>query len=202
MKKNEVITMYNERIKKYGDVPQSVGWKDEETQSIRFKDLLSGCEINENNTILDLGCGFGSLLQYLNYNELNIRHENYLGVDFSEDMVASAQRNHPNANFQCCDMFKETFNKFDLIFCSGALNIKLNKVNLYDNLEKFITKFLPLSKIALSFNIIHDLVDYKDGNLNYYNLPKVVKIVSVNSRSFHIKNNSRLFETTITILKN
>ena len=199
MKKQQVISMYNKRLENYGTIPESVGWKDLETQYLRFHELIVNLDLDETKTILDLGCGYGSLLDFFKKNKIKILEKNYFGVDFSEKMIQEAQSKFPKAEFICSDFFEISLKKFDYVICSGGLNIKINKQDPYQNLEKFIATFFPISKVALSFNLIHDLVDYKEKNLNYYHLPKVVELISLFSRTFSLKNGSQLFETSVTI---
>lgn len=201
MKKNQVIELYNERIKKYGNKAKAVGWKNEKTQFLRFRDLLEDVKIEKNSTVLDLGCGYGALLDFFKMSQLNFEEKNYVGIDFSEKMIAEASTRFPQANFLCSDFFDMSLDNYDFIVCSGALNIKIEKQDLYENLEKFLKKFLPLAKLALSFNLIHDMVDFKERGLNYYDLSKVVKLLSFFSRTFNVKNSSKLFESSITIFK-
>lgn len=201
MKKDQIITLYNERLDKLGNIPTSAGWKNLETQYLRFAELTDSLEINNICSILDLGCGYGALIDYFKTRELKIREENYCGIDFSKKMINAAKVKYPNAKFIYSDFFNVNIEKYDYILCSGALNIKTNNNNIYSNLEKFIAAFLPKANRALSFNLIHDIVDYKDKNLNYYNLQKVVQIVTSYSRFFHIKNSYKLYETSVTIFK-
>ena len=105
MKKNQVIELYNERIKKYGNKAKAVGWKNEKTQFLRFRDLLEDVKIEKNSTVLDLGCGYGALLDFFKMSQLNFEEKNYVGIDFSEKMIAEASTRFPQANFLCSDFF-------------------------------------------------------------------------------------------------
>jgi len=201
LKKNKIIELYNTRLDKYGNDPKSVGWKNLESQYLRFFELTENLKINEHSEILDLGCGYGALIDFFKINKIKIKEENYCGIDFSNNMIEVARGKYSKATFFCSDFYKVSLKKVDYTFCSGALNIKINNENIYQNLEKFISTFLPNTKIALSFNLIHDIVDYKDKNLNYYNLPKVINLISSFSRKFHLKNSSKLYETSLTIYK-
>ena len=201
MKKDEIITLYNDRLDNFGNIPSSAGWKDLETQYLRFAGLTDSLEIRSVSRILDLGCGYGALIDYFKTINVKIKQEKYCGIDFSKKMIDAAKIRYPKAKFIYSDFFKTDIENYDFILCSGALNIKINNINMYSNLEKFLTTFLPRADKALSFNLIHDIVDYRDNNLNYYNLEKVVKILTCYSRFFHIKNSNKLYETSVTIFK-
>jgi len=62
------------------------------------------------STILDLGCGTGALLEHL-----DVKPENYVGIDISENMVNKAMEKFPHHKFYCGDMANLPFKdgKFD-----------------------------------------------------------------------------------------
>ena len=58
-----IIERYNERLTNLGETAQALGWRDSSQQHLRFRMLaeisdLTGC------SIMDIGCGFGDLLEY------------------------------------------------------------------------------------------------------------------------------------------
>ena len=81
--------------------------------------------LHDGQAVLDLGCGNGRLLELLKDYKVD-----YLGVDFSENLIREAQvkwpasRGEPDKKFKVADLaelgnFKE---KFDLIFCVATLH--------------------------------------------------------------------------------
>jgi cyclopropane fatty-acyl-phospholipid synthase-like methyltransferase len=69
--------------------------------------------------ILDLGCGPGSLLDYL---PTSIH---YYGIDLNEKYISFATKKFPNHSFMCkdvCQINTETLPKFDVIFALGLLH--------------------------------------------------------------------------------
>ncbi len=69
--------------------------------------------------ILDLGCGNGRLLELLKDNKIN-----YLGVDYSQKLISSAQSNWPDAKFLVADILNlpPLKKKFDLVICVAVLH--------------------------------------------------------------------------------
>ena len=68
---NKIYTLYQELYQKYGVSPEAVKARDLEQQQLRFKYLLSCSNIDLNESILDIGCGSGELLDYLRKNGIN-----------------------------------------------------------------------------------------------------------------------------------
>lgn len=52
-------------------------------------------------SLIDIGCGNGNLLKYLNLNNVKV---NYTGVDFSEPLITAAKHIYPNNNFLIDDV--------------------------------------------------------------------------------------------------
>jgi len=93
MKKNErpqlseISDYYTSKVEEHGATPNGVDWNGEESQTLRFEQLLKIVEPNEPFTINDLGCGYGALYEHLD--PLPVQFS-YCGVDISESMIATA----------------------------------------------------------------------------------------------------------------
>ena len=92
MKKDEIITLYNERIDKLGNIPSSAGWKDLETQYLRFTELTDSLEINNSSRILDLGCGYGALIDYFKTIKVKIKEENYFPCENKDVLMKTRMK--------------------------------------------------------------------------------------------------------------
>ena len=78
---NSTINRYKQRYKKYGMSIKSLASGNEKRRKIRYK-ILEQIGINDNSSVLDVGCGFGDFFQYLNINYKNIK---YHGIDIVPD---------------------------------------------------------------------------------------------------------------------
>lgn len=95
----------------------------ENTQSMVFttplpsKDIM-GC-IPKNSFILDFGCGYGRIVEYIE----KLGYSNYLGIDISNDLVLRAKQYHPNYNFEVAslkDLIRRNM-RFDVIIIMGVI---------------------------------------------------------------------------------
>jgi SAM-dependent methyltransferase len=118
----EVSHYFNENLRQYGYDPRSLGWIPG-TQEARFQVLtaigdLEGC------SVLDVGCGFGDLYEYLCRNGIDV---DYTGVDLCPDFVEMARKQHPQAKFVAADFEEAAFDgEFDWAFESGVFNYKVS----------------------------------------------------------------------------
>lgn len=75
--------------------------------------------LSPKNRVLDIGCGPGSLLQN---NSLPITHENFTGIDVSQEYITSARNDFPDATFHLGTVREAVLpaNSFDLVIMSGV----------------------------------------------------------------------------------
>lgn len=70
--------------------------------------------------ILDVGCGNGRLVSFLNKNITM----HYLGVDNSHGLIQESKKLHPEQSFEERDILnlKDCYNKYDITFCIAVLH--------------------------------------------------------------------------------
>ena len=76
--------LYNERYKKFGRDIRTVGWGNDRDQILRFEVLFRGLE-PRGKTILDVGCGLGDLVPYLE--RRTDGDFKYIGIDVASKLV-------------------------------------------------------------------------------------------------------------------
>lgn len=79
-------------------------------------------KIPSKTKILDIGCGNGRLLELFKDKKID-----YLGIDFSHQLICEAKRRYPKASFKVADITQKTTwenlkVKFDFIFCIAVLH--------------------------------------------------------------------------------
>jgi ubiquinone/menaquinone biosynthesis C-methylase UbiE len=104
MNSRQTKEYWNDRARKY-----------DEPKELVFNDVFYD-EFNENvrmilshysdRKVLDVGCGFGRLSDMF---------ENYIGIDFSEEMIKKAKTRYPGKTFAVLD-WKNIPDKHDVIF--------------------------------------------------------------------------------------
>lgn len=154
----QVKGYYSSKIKQFGATPQGVDWNSVESQELRFEVLSSLINNQDHFSILDFGCGFGSMLAYF---ETKYQSFEYIGFDVSEDMIAAALNKfstQENVKWETSLPIEKT----DYVIASGIFNVKLENTN-----EDWLTYILEtLKKIdencvkGFSFNV---LTKYSDS---------------------------------------
>lgn len=115
---------YSEKLKQHGATARGVDWPSAASQYLRFAQLLKLCDFNLPFSINDFGCGYGALLEYFEYRQINLAIA-YHGVDISPSMIEAAKtlwRHRPLATFTTgC----ECPGIADYSIASGVFNVKL-----------------------------------------------------------------------------
>jgi len=109
---------------------------------VRVVDMLD--EIGVDSRIIEMGCGIGTFAGMLHSNN----HRNYIGFDFSPDMIMIAKENHGNQIFMQYDLRDESIQKF-YFGCSWFICLEV--------LEHIEDDFLVLSYLPKGANIIFSL---------------------------------------------
>ena len=148
-------------FEKFGANVQGVDWgkaTDGDKLELRYSKMLElisrGNEMNNNPSILDVGCGFGGLYQYALKKGYSF---DYTGIDVCENMIDYALKNNENGTFICGDIFEYEPNKnYDFLICNGILTQKLdtNIRKMDEHAIKLINKMWDLSNIGIVFNLM------------------------------------------------
>lgn len=118
----QVKNYYSQKIKTHGASPQGVDWNGEESQTLRFEQLIKVIQLNEFFTINDFGCGYGALYEFIKSCEANFQ---YFGNDISSEMIQEAQKRIGNDNV-CLTVSDRPQRVTDYTLASGVFNVALN----------------------------------------------------------------------------
>ena len=84
-----VASYYDSKIEQHGPTSKGVDWNGEESQELRFEQLLSLVS-EKNASILDFGCGYGAMYDFLKKKGHDFSA--YFGVDISDAMLSEAKQ--------------------------------------------------------------------------------------------------------------
>lgn len=184
---------YESRIAEYGEGIETLGWKDKESQRVRFE-VLSGIGDLTGCSVLDVGCGFGDLYGFLSE---RFKGLTYLGVDISPRFVEIARKKHPDAKFSCTDIIKDRLapGSYDYVLSSGIFNTRLS-----DNGEFFrrlAGEMFNVCGRGTAFNLLTNYVDYEREDLYYYDPASVFNTCRGWTRSIILRHDYPLYEFSV-----
>jgi SAM-dependent methyltransferase len=121
---SKVENYYSSALARHGATPLGVDWNSEESQQLRFDQLVKIWDGREGTeiSVIDYGCGYGALVPYLRGRGLTFA---YTGFDISPEMIATARRLHggPDASFVSDEA---ELPASDFAVASGIFNVKLD----------------------------------------------------------------------------
>ena len=63
---SQINKYYTDKVIEHGASSQGVDWNGKESHFLRFEQLCKVLDRKNKYTLLDYGCGFGSLIEFLN----------------------------------------------------------------------------------------------------------------------------------------
>ena len=165
-----VANLYSSSLKAHGLTPKGVGWKDEDSQRLRFEKLAQVIDMRtagEGISVNDFGCGYGAMFRY--FDEMpSVRLTRYYGYDISEEMLAAAKQfvDDPRAEFI---QSSQATHEADYSFVSGTFNVKLEASDEIwtEYMKEMLMNLSAMSVRGFAFNILTTYVDWKQENLYY-----------------------------------
>lgn len=176
------MNYYSERLAQYGlsDV-RALGWGSVESQQLRFRVL---CEIADlrGHSILDFGCGFGDLYDFMG------RPEGYVGCDDNPEMLKAACARYPTAKFV------SEPEHADYILASGVFNLNRSwQGALFDLWNS--------AQLGMAVNFTSSLAKYKQPGIEYVDPLMVIEQCMIYSKRFALRHDYKENDCTIYVYK-
>jgi SAM-dependent methyltransferase len=154
----DVERYYSKRVKEFGATARGVDWNSPESQALRFEQLERLWKDDEVFTvnIIDYGCGYGALVDYLRTQKRPIR---YQGYDISAAMVEQASS---RAGADCSFTTRaDQLAPADYVVASGIFNVKLDhkSTSWTGYMRRTLAAMKALSKRGFAFNALTSYAD-------------------------------------------
>jgi SAM-dependent methyltransferase len=157
--KVDYIKRYEERLKKYGYSPETLGWGKEGRQSIRYQVLAEYAVKNHSSSVLDVGCGFADLYPYLKSNGWK---GSYTGIDIIPSLLKIARENHPGIEVQEADICSwSNKDKYDYVIASGIFNAKLATTDNQQHILQSLKAMFEKTDKVMSVDFMSTYVDFQ-----------------------------------------
>lgn len=195
----KMIDLYETRFKEHGYDPKSLGWM-KGKQNMRFS-VLSSIGKLDYKSILDIGCGFGDLCQFLGQKFEGIQ---YCGIDCTASFITEANKRYAadNVRFVLDDFLSADVRECDFALGSGIFNYQLSDQDNYEYIFDVITKAFEMSAEGVAFDFLSDKVDYKKYEVTFHSDPaKIIDFCYSLSRNVVLRNDYAPFEFAVFIAK-
>lgn len=115
---------YSGRLAEHGPTARGVDWNSLESQALRFEQLatLWAGSAQAEIDVIDYGCGYGALVDYLTQQGMQFR---YQGFDISDAMIREAKSRASSTRRFTADARR--LEQADYVIASGIFNVKLDR---------------------------------------------------------------------------
>lgn len=156
---DHVKSYFDKRIQEHGASPRGSDWNSEASQNVRFDQLLKVVEI-PSFSLLDYGCGYGALADYLLTKGYDV---DYYGYDILESAIESARQVHANRPRRSFFTEKSELPVCDYTVASGIFNFRGEQS--FDDWTEYVigvlNEFNQLSRRGFASNF---LTKYSDAD--------------------------------------
>jgi SAM-dependent methyltransferase len=193
---------YTAKLRAHGPTPAGVDWNGEDSQALRFRQLLSLIrEDDDPFSIVDYGCGYGALVEALCSPP---RSYEYQGFDVSRAMVKEAARRYRDDARTSFTADRELLRPADFTVASGIFNVKLTAPSEQWHAYMFETldDMVRLSARGVAFNALtaHSDGDRKRDDLFYADPSELLNhCLRRYSRDVAVRHDYALFEFTVLL---
>lgn len=152
---------YTGKVTDHGPTPRGVDWNSLEGQLLRFDQLLKLCDRKSPYSLIDLGCGYGGLLDHLMSAGDTVR---YFGLDLSDAMIREARALHPDRPPATFDVGATSDQPAEYVVASGIFNVKQQTPDdtWHDYILETLAEMARMSTRGFAFNL---LTSYGDPEL-------------------------------------
>ncbi|MRS03283.1 class I SAM-dependent methyltransferase [bacterium] len=197
------IERYSQRLSEHGYSPKSLGWGKSGRQEVRFSVLAEPALRCSESSVLDVGCGFADLYEFMINRGWN---GYYQGIDIVPGLLEIARSRHPHLDLRLLDIAdyeaSAPADGFDYVIASGIFNAALSEQNNLDHIEDTITRMFQLAKKAVCIDFMSSNVDYVNPQSWHTDPRWALSLAAKLSRRFLIRHDYMPFEFSLFIFCN
>lgn len=164
----KVHTFFQNLYQKHGDSHKSLAYGSQQTQAKKFQVLIEIAPL-EGASILDVGCGFGDLVDYVEAAGISI---DYTGVELVEEIAQVARKKHPGSEIITGDILDiETDAQYDYVLTTGFNCVRTNRN--WEVLCLALEKMLAMCRKGVAAGMVSNYRHPQDES-TYYASPEEV----------------------------
>lgn len=195
--KIRIIDRYNQRLAVHGATIATMASGTEARRDIRFR-VMTEIGLEPGDVILDLGCGFGDFVNYLDRHKLSV---DYVGYDINPALVEVARARYPERRFEVRDVLHDDFPEFDYILSSSCFNLPLQYEDNYEFVKRLLYTCYKHVRKGVSIDFLSSYVDFHSKEGFHYDPEKVFKISKSITKRVNLRHDYPLFEFNMYLYK-
>lgn len=196
--KQKIIERYGNRVEQHGHGVAALG-EPKNRQAFYFSGLLRADGFTSDDSVLDVGCGYGDLRSFLQSKEWRGK---YTGIDINPELVAEGKRRYQDAELLVQDIQKEKPREiYDWCASFHVLTSKTEKIPYLEHLEEMLGLMWESCRKGLVFNLLSPLADYTHPVHARPAFADALKIICKLTNRFAIHHNYMPYEYLVCAYK-
>jgi SAM-dependent methyltransferase len=189
--KQALIQRYKDRLEQYGvNDHRTIASGTKERHWMRFQTLIEIGDIRDCR-LLDLGCGTGDLVLFLQESGINV---DYTGYDINPYLIESAQQRFPDKCFEVKDIQLEDFPRFDYIVGQAVFNYRLKAVDNLQLVKEMLTRCYQHADKGVAFDFISTYADFHPDYAYPYSPEALFTFAKTLTKRVTLRHDQPLFE--------
>jgi len=167
-------------------------------QDARFKSKFDIGDL-ENTKILDVGCGFGHMLDYIKAWGINAY---YTGIDICPEMIETAKKRHADADFRLLNILEDPIpEQWDWVFEAGVFNDTRNSKNWWDYVQNMLRQMFALCSKGVAADFLSIYVDYQKESAFHVSPEQVFSFAKTLTKRATLRHDYMAYEFTVYLYK-
>jgi len=156
----DYIERYEKRLKEFGYSPAALGWGVHGRQEIRFQVLAEAALAAPESSVLDVGCGFADLYDFLTDHGWKGQ---YTGIDIVPGLLRIARERRPGLDVREADITDEgaSIGEYDFVISSGTFNAALPSGDNASHIETALRRMFSHARKAVCVDFLSSYVDFQ-----------------------------------------
>jgi SAM-dependent methyltransferase len=156
--RQEYIQRYEARLAEHGYSPQTLGWGKHGRQEVRFGVLAEHALRRPACSVLDVGCGFADLYDFLTRRGWRGR---YTGIDIVPGLLDVARQRHPGLDLRQQAVTDPGLEPHDYVLASGVFNARLGTGDNLAHIEASVQAMCRLARMAVCVDFMSTHVEFR-----------------------------------------
>ncbi len=197
-----IAELYSASLEKNGSTPRGVGWRDTDSQYLRFGKLSQVIDERTPFTVNELGCGYGAMFEYFRDADFPLR--GFRGHEIARPMLDVARARIGASPLVTLSDASRLDQAADFSFASGIFNVRLefDEPTWSAYVEDTLANLHAFSRRGFAFNVLSTYVDYREPHLFYADPMRFFDLCKRKfGRFVSLAHDYPLYEWTMTVRK-
>jgi SAM-dependent methyltransferase len=194
------VKRYEERLHRHGYSPEALGWGRNGRQEFRFSILSADILVNPMSSVLDVGCGFADLYEFLRARGWSGR---YVGIDLVPALLDVARARHPKLDLRLADLVEISpgTERFEYVVASGIFNAKLVAESNTTHVERSLGQMFDLCDVAMMSDFLSTHVDFQHETAWHADPAWAAGVAAQLSQRFALRHDYMPYEFALTVYR-